>query len=523
MTVQQGADFLANRQVGLRYSCVPSLEKWAQGEGEAGAAAGGAAAGAEAGAEAGGEVEGGEGGEVGGTLAALLANPSIQASLWGVLGGSTFGLLAGLRRKKERRNLLRDILTGAIAGGVSLGGLHLAASTLMDKFNENSTTPQNFDLPAIDAESQQRWIESKKALGWSDDKIQTFQAEQLAAWRESDSKAQMNYLNEMETPGEDSWYQPGQWGSTASRAPGMAGAGAGRFLGDFAASQLGGDDSTWGETGGNVGGVLGGYAAPAWLASAGANKIKTPYDLSGRRLGSIGESLFGEKAYEPTKGNPQGKRLEPSKALNELYEHRFGKGMVDPVNLDIIRKGLHGGDTDSLRKLHDLLVSGPTKLPAATHPDYRAAVDANTARVSAKKSFMDFLSDVREAEAKHLKAIPAGEAKIPFGNISHADARLGHIAGVVQRGQIPGLNKFTGLNPRIRPNAPLIPKVPWTMRLPKIRGWGGIAAYGIPTAAAVVAHNYYKQTDASQTFGDNTRKYLQTQPSETPGSPNVND
>ena len=51
---------------------------------------------------------------------------AMQTAMWGTGIGGGLGLLTGLRRDKKRRNLLRDTLTGALAGGALGGGYGMA-------------------------------------------------------------------------------------------------------------------------------------------------------------------------------------------------------------------------------------------------------------------------------------------------------------------------------------------------------------------------------------------------------------
>lgn len=494
MTVQQGVDFLANRQVGLRHSCAPPLEKLAEPKTEPTTPD----AGSEGGVNA------------GGTLAALLAHPSMQAALLGTLGGGGIGLIAGLRRKKERRNVLRDILTGAFAGGIGIGGLHLAGSKLLGGVNKDDVDHTTFGLPAPDAKSQAEWVKTLVDAGKTPEEIRALQIQKLKEWHKVDAAGALDHSQDVDpgTPG--FWTDPTQMLSAAWDIPASAGRGLGRLGGEFGGMALGREkeQGTWGDIAGSAGATAGGVGVPAWLLAASANKFKAPHDLSGSRLGAIGEALFGEKAFDVKKTGPV--RNEASSALHELYETRFGKGQVDAKNLDIIRQGLHGGDTDALRKFNDLLVSGPADLPAATDPGYRAAVDANTARATARNQFMGFLSDLRTQSAKHSKGLPKDAPRTNFGNILVDDARLGHVASTVQQGKIPFLNKYTGINPRVRPNAPLDVKLPFTARFPapKLRGPAGwLLGLG---GLGLGADYHQRRQSGAQTYGEGVQDFLKS-------------
>ena len=517
MTVQQGVDFLANRQVGLRYSCAPSLEKMAQDNAPA--------------------DSGGEGGAApaAGTLAALLANPSMQAAGYGTVAGGLVGLVAGLRRKKKRRNLLRDMLTGALAGGVGVGGLHLAGTSLMGDFNKDTVDHSTFNLPAGDAKAQAEWLKAQQAAGKSPEEITKFQNEALAKFHKADPKAFNTYVKGLDVGDDSSWISnPQKLVRSLASVPERTGQGYGRLIGGFGGMALGGEEDDigqWGEAGGTVGSTALGYGLPAYVASAAANKIRTPLDLSHNRLSAIGEAMWGDKSFEMKKGVKS--QFPAAKELEELFNKSLGGGQVNPSNLQTIRQGLHGGEPEldyqnriaadpssgprvtpeaARRKLNDLLVSGPEKLPAAGTPGYGAAVDANAARLKARQSFMGFLGELRKAEKTHMKGLEGStDAKIPFGNIQTPDARLGHIASAVQRGQVPGLNRFTGMNPRVRPHAPFNVKVPYTMRFPKIRGGlGWAAALGTPIGG-IALDEYYNRADSSQTYGAGVQDYLKSQ------------
>jgi hypothetical protein len=468
ITVEQGVDFLARRQVGLRYSCVPSLEKVAQNE-----------------------AEGEGGGGTAGTFAALLADPSVRAALLGTGIGGGVGLLAGLRRKKERRNLLRDALTGALAGGVGLGGLSLAGRALQGQFADK-VSPEAAGLPGQSIKEQNSWgkdmapeeLEAAYRTG-----LNTLYAEAEAREPGSGTRALADWHQGQESPADGSLILDtiGEWiGHVAG-----AGKGAGQLVGDVAQgaaiNPLIGRRGDLDDTElGNVLGAAGAVAAPAYVGGVAANQFGGKRSAPGRvdkavdRITSIGEANFGETAFtkpETVKfdaaGNPTSSKAPTRTAASMQLNELFNKNIVDRLKVQhpdayrIIREGLHGGGSDAQKALQRLIMNQPEP-------------DAGTK--AGKKAFEDFLGAVHEAERAHLSNLDPKAPKTTYGNIQIPDRQLGHFAGAVQQGRIPVLRDFAGQNPHFRnpKNIPNAPKLPPTFSLPKGRGrgWGLLGTFG---------------------------------------------
>jgi len=449
ITVEQGADFLARRRVGLRYSCVPSLEKVAEGEEEGG-------------------------GDTAGTFAALLADPSVQAALWGTGIGGGIGLLAGLRRKKERRNLLRDALTGALAGGIGLGGLSLASRSLQGQFSDE-VSPKNIGLPGPTIKEQAAWRENLKAQGLEPDEIDALlqqRLETLIAEAEKTSEgsglgAATEWIQGQERTGDAFNYS--KLLSTIGTSPAIAGRGWGRFggqIGGQIASGVGLADDTEGaaELGSSIGGPAGmvgggGYAAGVLGNMYGKDKAHR-IDITNSRIDAIGEGLFGDTSWDkkPHGGKP-GKLKQPAEQLNALFNSHVAKPLAaHPTVLATIREGFHGGDANSRTLLNRMFLETP---------------DASPGSQAGKKALTDFLRAVKQAERLHIKNLPVGADPTTFGNILTPDRQLGHIAGAWQQGKLPFVKGFGGMNPLTRVNPPLNPRLPLTARYWGGKGWKG--------------------------------------------------
>ena len=462
-TIDQSVEFLANRQVGLRYSCAPSLEKFAQNPlktptGSAGAAAGAAGA-------AGGAPAGGAPAPTGSTLAAMLADPSVQAALWGTAGGGIIGALAGLRRKKERRNLLRDALTGALAGGVGLGGLHLAGRTIAGGLGPK-VTPETLGLPRSAAEQEA----FSKAHGENWQKVFTAKMDELPA----DQRAA--YMQSVQGP-------PGAWknllGETVRTLGHVPAAGAG--YGQLAARTMGADpESTTGQVLENIGGYGGGGAAALYGGSLAANAAVKPLDYSASRLQSIHQAM----------GATTGKDALPTDAAKNvrgLWDRTMGGVGADHQN--IIRAGMDpAADGAARQKLTQLLIN----------PD--------VADVKVQKSLKNFLTEVRKAEKSFAPNPDSPNTR--WGGIEVPDANLGLRAAAAQRGmgpQIAGRNKYN-IN---RIDAPVHAPKKWTARFPKkLRGWSGILAGGTTLGVGSGLHQHFTEEDDSAKFKDLFQPYI---------------
>ena len=464
ITVEQGVDFLARRQVGLRYSCVPSLEKVAEGEEEGG-------------------------GGTAGTFAALLADPSVRAALLGTGIGGGVGLLAGLRRKKERRNLLRDALTGAFAGGVGLGGLSLAGRALQGQFADK-VSPEAAGLPGQSIKEQNAW-----SKGMSPEEMSVAYAKGVDALyneAEAESPGSGNRAVAQWLQGQESPDQGDSIGDQLMAGVGHimgSGRGAGQFTGDLVENVIRDRPLSADTTAGNVLGAAGAVAAPAYLGGVAANRYGGKRSAPGRvdkavdRIASIGEANFGETAFsKPGSSTKAPTRTDASKQLNELYETHVESKLKThhPDVLTTIREGLHGGGPDAQKALQRLIMNQPNP-------------DAGT--IAGKKAFEDFLAKVQEAERAHLSNLGPNSPKTTYGNIQIPDRQLGHFAGAVQQGRIPFIRDFAGQNPHFRnpKNIPNAPKLPPTFRLPKGRGrgLGLLGAFGVGAG-----YNYYANEQA---------------------------
>ena len=438
LTIEQSVEFLANRQVGLRYSCAPSLEKFAQNP-----AAEGAAAGAAAGAAGAGDAPAGDA-PAGNTLASLLANPAMRAALWGTAGGGIIGGLAGLRRKKERRNLLRDALTGALAGGVGLGGLSLAYNTLTQR---DPTLPE--DLPTT-TEALKKFNAGFK----TPEEAQQALAGKVGKLSPELQGQYKNLYNKMIPKSDGSWTAPALV-SEALTSPITGGRGLGKLLGSTMKFDPDAEAHPLWETGGE----LVGGAAGATVPLAVGNKVLdwstgTPVDLSRNRLTAVGDAMARKT---PAAAGKPSALTEGASNLQEMWKRHFSG--VDPDVAAKTRSALMSGADDvSVNRLSNLLLGQDVDVDGTV---FKAKDMAPT-----RQATLDFLKEVRDTERTFTDPAKTGK---PWAGIQVPDARLGHLGSAVQRGKVPGLRSHMGMNPQFRSDIPLAPKNLPAMRPPRLK------------------------------------------------------
>lgn len=485
-TIEQSVDFLAHRKVGLAHGVVPSLGKLALYKKADEPAPGAAPAPS---TEPGAAPDAG-----GGTLASLLANPSVQAALAGTGIGGIAGLLAGLRRKKERRNLLRDALTGAVAGGVGLGGLSLAANAFS---GDGAPTVESVGLPGSSSKDIAAWRAKRLDAGRSDEQIN---AEFSRMFSQLSRPAQLAWQKGTESSG--TWLDPSALLDTAGDIidfGGRSAMGVGRFTADQvrgAASHMAGNRGEQ-ESGGVVSGI-GAYSAPvigAGLLADQASKFKSRADFSGTRIGSVSDQLptalhkriEAVAAVPGTDDKPKGTKAQSAVELtpvqvqqNDLRNMytRHMEGYLNPPNISKLNR----------TQLADLAANKAT-IDAAFQPTATAAQRTALSELltgkdkNAIKAVEGFLNEVSRSEAKY-KPTADGMRWASIAAPVHSPGFLGgqglsKFQSMIQRGKIPLLNKYTGMNPHTRtggniPQSPKLPRVPWKNNW--VRGGGATAA-----------------------------------------------
>ena len=495
LTIDQSVEFLANRQVGLRYSCAPSLEKFAQNptpdaptpdaptpDAPAPDAPAPDAPAPDAPAPDAPTPDA----PVGSTLAAFLARPEVMKALsmgaFGAVGGGIVGVLAGLRRKKERRNLLRDALTGAIAGGVGLGGLSLATNSLFAGL-DGGDLPEGF--PATVEEM------SKFRAQYGSEAEATAAFKELFGGLTDQQRVNWAKLDLFNDDGSGIWGLPEMlWKGV--KAPFQAGAGWGRLGGQM--MHMDGEAHPAWET---VGGLAGGTALGGFTGSVAANAINRPLDFSRQRLQSIGEAGWGAGAT-----GKQGVTADAQKIQGLWDTHMRGVPATEALKLQQSLMGT--ADAKSNTRLSNLLLGQDFETDAGV-------VKADTVK-STRTKLLNFLNEIRDKERKFSPE--KADLNKTWANISVPDARLGHVSGAVQHGKIKGLNRVMGMNPEFRNNIPVKPKNLLSFNLPQFgpgKYLSGGRKLGIP--AAIAAGGYwlnheYNKTDAMAPFRPAVEGYL---------------
>lgn len=451
LTIEQSVEFLANRQVGLRYSCAPPLEKFAQ-----------------------------DPADTGGTLAAFMAHPAVAAGLIGAGGGGIIGALAGLRRKKERRNILRDALTGAFAGGLGGVGAGLAYDSYKDQ-TAPKITAESLGLPATANE----W--AAYAEKYPDD----YANRVVTAAKTLPDNERMRYLQSQGADSEQA--SPFKHIVTAAKLPYEAGSGYGQMLSRHALGTN--PDSDLGTVIDESSGALAGMAATGYggsLATQGVTRLagKSPLDLHPDRMTAFGEAMHGSKAT--LDGNAKGQLTPAAEELTELWTNKMTGVDVDAMTK--IKAGMApGADAAAKQTLSKLLINpqGP-------------------AEVQAQKSFKQFLVEVRNKQ-RAFKPTEGGPAT--FGNVARADGSLGLRAAAAQRGMGPelgGLGSFGRKQYNIMNNPTAktkltarLPNVFKARNLPALLGGAGLFGGG------VYGHRQYNAEQAMNVGQDKLHELTQ--------------